>query len=221
MTVSIVTGANRGIGLELVKALCKRGGTVVAACRTTSPELARTTAEVVTEVDVATPEGIARLKNAIGERPIDLLINNAGILLWGKPLGELDGDEIRKQFEVNALGPLFVTSALRERFKKGTKLGFITSRMGSIGDNGSGGQYGYRMSKAALNIAAVSIARDLAPLGVSVAVLHPGMVSTEMIGGRGQVEPDVAAQGLLARLDALTPETSGSFWHANGEVLPW
>jgi NAD(P)-dependent dehydrogenase (short-subunit alcohol dehydrogenase family) len=221
MTLSIVTGANRGIGLALVKALCKRGGTVVAACRTTSPELARTSAEVVTEVDVATAEGIARLKNALGERPIDLLVNNAGILLWGKPLGELDADEIRKQFEVNALGPLFVTSALRDRFKKGTKLGFITSRMGSIGDNGSGGQYGYRMSKAALNIAAVSIARDLAPLGVSVAVLHPGMVSTEMIGGRGQVEPDVAAAGLLARLDALTPETSGSFWHANGEALPW
>jgi NAD(P)-dependent dehydrogenase (short-subunit alcohol dehydrogenase family) len=221
MTLSIVTGANRGIGLALVKALCKRGDTVVAACRTTSPELARTSAEVVTEVDVATPEGIARLKNAVGERSIDLLINNAGILLWGKPLGELDADEIRKQFEVNALGPLFVTGALQGRFKKGTKLGFITSRMGSIGDNGSGGQYGYRMSKAALNIAAVSIARDLAPLGVSVAVLHPGMVSTEMIGGRGQVEPDVAAEGLLARLDALTPETSGRFWHANGEVLPW
>jgi NAD(P)-dependent dehydrogenase (short-subunit alcohol dehydrogenase family) len=184
-------------------------------------ELERTSAEIVTEVDVAMPEGIARLKNAIGERSIDLLINNAGILLWSKSLSELDGDEIRKQFEVNALGPLFVTSALRDRFKKGTKLGFITSRMGSIGDNGSGGHYGYRMSKAALNIAAVSIARDLAPLGVSVAILHPGMVSTDMIGGRGQVEPDVAAQGLLARLDALTPETSGTFWHASGEVLPW
>lgn len=221
MTLSIVTGANRGIGLGLVKALRARGDKVLAACRTTSPELERTGAEVVTEVDVAVPEGIARLKNAVGDRSIALLINNAGILLDSARLGALDAAEIRKQFEVNALGPLLSTSALCERFRKGTKLGFITSRMGSIGDNGSGGYYGYRMSKAALNIAAVSIARDLAPRGVSVAVLHPGMVSTDMIGGRGQVGPDEAAAGLLARLDELTPETSGTFWHAKGEVLPW
>jgi len=93
--------------------------------------------------------------------------------------------------------------------------------MGSVGDNGSGGHYGYRMSKAAMNIAAVSVARDLAPRGVAVAVLHPGMVSTDMIGGRGQISPEAAAQGLLARIDELTLENSGSFWHQNGEILPW
>lgn len=207
--------------MGLVKALRARGDKVLAACRTTSPELERTGAEVVTEVDVAVPEGIARLKNAVGDRSIALLINNAGILLESARLGALDAAELQKQFEVNALGPLLLTSALCERFRKGTKLGFITSRMGSIGDNGSGGYYGYRMSKAALNIAAVSIARDLASRGVSVAVLHPGMVSTDMIGGRGQVGPDEAAAGLLARLDELTPETSGTFWHAKGDVLPW
>ncbi|HSC88132.1 MAG TPA: SDR family NAD(P)-dependent oxidoreductase, partial [Polyangiaceae bacterium] len=95
------------------------------------------------------------------------------------------------------------------------------SRMGSIADNGSGGHYGYRMSKAALNAAGMSLTRDLAQLGVAVAILHPGMVSTEMIGGRGQVSPAEAARGLLARIDGLTMENSGTFWHANGEVLPW
>jgi NAD(P)-dependent dehydrogenase (short-subunit alcohol dehydrogenase family) len=93
--------------------------------------------------------------------------------------------------------------------------------MGSIGDNTSGSHYGYRMSKAALNIAGVSLAKDLAPRGVAVAILHPGMVKTDMIAGHGQVEPLDAARGLVARLDALTLETSGGFWHANGERLPW
>jgi NAD(P)-dependent dehydrogenase (short-subunit alcohol dehydrogenase family) len=93
--------------------------------------------------------------------------------------------------------------------------------MGSIDDNSSGGGYGYRMSKAALNMAGKSLAVDLKGAGIAVAILHPGMVRTEMIGGRGQVEPSEAARGLLARIDEVTLETSGGFWHANGERLPW
>ena len=92
---------------------------------------------------------------------------------------------------------------------------------GSIDDNSSGGYYGYRMSKAALNMAAKSLAVDLKPAGVAVAILHPGMVKTDMVAGHGQVEPDDAARGLLARLDELTLESSGGFWHANGQRLPW
>jgi NAD(P)-dependent dehydrogenase (short-subunit alcohol dehydrogenase family) len=93
--------------------------------------------------------------------------------------------------------------------------------MGSIDDNSSGGFYGYRMSKAALNMAGKSLAEDLKGQGVAVAILHPGMVKTDMVGDHGQVEPEQAAQGLLARIDALTLATSGGFWHANGERLPW
>ena len=93
--------------------------------------------------------------------------------------------------------------------------------MGSIGDNGSGGYYGYRMSKAALNAASVSLAKDLAPRGIAVAILHPGMVKTEMTAGHGQIEPEDAVRGLLARLDELTVATSGRFLHQNGQELPW
>jgi NAD(P)-dependent dehydrogenase (short-subunit alcohol dehydrogenase family) len=111
MAFSIVTGANRGIGLSLVAALGKRGHTVLAACRKSSPELARLGAEVVEGVDVATERGIAALVGAVRERSIDLLVNNAGILVWGDRLGQLNVSGIREQFEVNALAPLLVTDA--------------------------------------------------------------------------------------------------------------
>jgi NAD(P)-dependent dehydrogenase (short-subunit alcohol dehydrogenase family) len=221
MPLSLVTGANRGIGLALVAALKKRGHTVLAACRKSSAELARLGAEVVEGVDVSTDRGIATLVAAVGTRSIDLLINNAGILVWGDRPGQLNVPGIRQQFEVNALAPLLVTDALRARLPRGAKVAFITSRMGSIDDNSSGGAYGYRMSKAALNMAGKSLAVDLRGQGVAVAILHPGMVSTDMLGGRGEVEPDDSARGLLERIDALTLETSGGFWHANGQRLPW
>jgi NAD(P)-dependent dehydrogenase (short-subunit alcohol dehydrogenase family) len=221
MTLSVVTGANRGIGLALCAELVKRGHHVVAACRSSSPELAKLGVEVVEGVDVATDAGIAALVKAVGDRSIDLLVNNAGILVWGDQLGALNVEGIRKQFEVNALAPLRLTDALRDRLPKGAKVALITSRMGSIDDNTSGARYGYRMSKAALNMAGKSLGVDLKPRGVAVAILHPGMVKTDMIGGNGQVEPADAAKGLLARIDDLTLATSGGFWHMNGERLPW
>jgi NAD(P)-dependent dehydrogenase (short-subunit alcohol dehydrogenase family) len=222
MAFSIVTGANRGIGLALAAELKHRGHTVLAACRTSSPELAKIGAEVVEGVDVSTDRGIATLVAAVGERSINLLVNNAGVLVWGDRLGALNVDGIRKQFEVNALGPLLLTDALRDRLAPGAKVALITSRMGSIDDNTSGGGYGYRMSKAALNMAGKSLAVDLRGRGVAVAILHPGMVKTDMTGGHGgDVEPADAAAGLLARVDALTLETTGGFWHAKGQRLPW
>jgi NAD(P)-dependent dehydrogenase (short-subunit alcohol dehydrogenase family) len=221
MPFSIVTGANRGIGLALTVELKKRGHTVLAACRKSSPELDALGVEVLAGVEVSDNSGIERLRKAVGDRRIDLLVNNAGILVWGDHLGELDVAGIRRQFEVNALAPLLITDALKDRLGKGSKVGLVTSRMGSIDDNTSGGGYGYRMSKAALNMAGKSLAVDLKSAGVAVAILHPGMVKTDMIRGHGQVEPEDAARGLLARLDELTLETSGTFWHANGERLPW
>ncbi len=221
MTLAIVTGANRGIGFSLTRLLSERGMTVLAACRKPSPALSALGVEVADGVDVTDPAGVAKLVAAVGDRQVDLLINNAGILVWGDTLDDLNVDGIRKQFEVNALAPLLVTAALKDKFAPDAKVGLITSRMGSIDDNGSGGAYGYRMSKAALNMAGKSIAVDLKPAGVAVAILHPGMVKTDMVGSHGQVEPEDAARGLLARMDELTLETSGSFWHANGERLPW
>lgn len=222
MSISIVTGANRGIGLALVAELRQQGKSVLAACRKSSAELNALGAEVVEGVDVSTDDGLATLVAAVGKRPIDLLINNAGILIFGDRIGELNVEGIRKQFEVNALAPLRLTDALRDRLVTGAKVALITSRMGSIDDNSSGGAYGYRMSKAALNMAGKSLAVDLKGRGVSVVILHPGMVKTDMIGGHGgQVEPAEAARGLLERIDWVTLETSGTFWHANGQRLPW
>jgi NAD(P)-dependent dehydrogenase (short-subunit alcohol dehydrogenase family) len=221
MTIAVVTGTNRGIGLALVQELTKRGVHVVAACRSASDALQKTGAEVVPGVDVSSDEGIDNLKAKVGERSIDLLIHNAGILRWHESLEGVKREGMMEQFSVNAVAPVLLTQALLPRLRAGSKVAVITSRMGSIGDNTSGGHYGYRMSKAALNIAGMSLARDLKPLNVAVAILHPGMVSTDMIGGRGQIEPSEAALGLLARIDALTMNTSGTFWHQNGEVLPW
>jgi NAD(P)-dependent dehydrogenase (short-subunit alcohol dehydrogenase family) len=155
--------------------------------------------------------------------PLDLVIHNAGVLSE-ESIHSLDDDavaRIRQQFEVNALAPLRLPALLVPQFAKGVKLVLITSRMGSMADNTSGGYYGYRMSKAALNAAGRSLAHDLAPRGVAVVMLHPGFVQTPMTGGRGDVDPVTAARGLIARIDELTPENSGRFLHANGSSLPW
>jgi NAD(P)-dependent dehydrogenase (short-subunit alcohol dehydrogenase family) len=132
-----------------------------------------------------------------------------------------DLDAVRAQFELNAIAPLFLTRALASRLHPGSKVALITSRMGSIGDNTSGRYYGYRMSKAALNAAGVSLAHDLKPRGVAVVILHPGSVRTEMTRGQGMIEPDESVRGLLQRIDELELETTGRFLHQNGEILPW
>jgi NAD(P)-dependent dehydrogenase (short-subunit alcohol dehydrogenase family) len=221
MALALVTGANRGIGLALVELLRQRELDVIGVCRQSSPELARLGAEVLDAVDVTDERGIERVVRAVGGREIQLLVNNAGIMRFPETLDQIDPVSIRLQFEVNALAPLRITAALRGRLARGSKVGLVTSRMGSIDDNGSGGAYGYRMSKAALNMAGKSLAVDLKPAGVAVAILHPGMVRTRMTGSHGQLEPLDAARGLLARLDELTLETTGGFWHANGQRLPW
>ena len=221
MPFSIVTGANRGIGLALAAGLAARGHKVLATCRTSSPALDALGVEVLRDVDVSMDSGIAALVKAVGTRAVDWLVNNAGIYVQGDRLGELNVEGLRKQFEVNALAPLRVTDALRDRLGPGAKVALVTSRMGSIDDNTSGGAYGYRMSKAALNMAGKSLAVDLKGRGVAVAILHPGMVKTDMIGRYGQVEPEDAARDLIARIEGLTLETTGTFWHAKGQILAW
>ena len=226
MAKALVTGANRGIGLELCRQLAERGSEVIAACRESSPELDKLAKasngkiRVETGVEVTSDESVKKLAGKV-EGQLDTLILNAGILLMRGTVEDPDFDGIKKQLEVNALGPLRVASALVRNLGKGSKIAVITSRMGSIADNGSGGMYGYRMSKAAVNMAAVSLANDLKSRGVAVVILHPGMVKTDMTAGHGQVEPADAVRGLLARIDALKMETTGTFWHANGEHLPW
>jgi NAD(P)-dependent dehydrogenase (short-subunit alcohol dehydrogenase family) len=220
MGTALVTGANRGIGVELVKQLRDRGDSVVAACRKASPELKALGVRVEANVDVTSDTAVRALADALSRTPIDLLVHNAGILSR-EHFDALDFDSMRRQFEVNALGPLRVTAALIGNMARGAKIAILTSRMGSIADNTSGGYYGYRMSKTAVNMAGASLARDLKPRGIAVALIHPGFVRTEMTGRQGTIDAKDAARDVLARIDALTLDTSGTLWHASGERLPW
>lgn len=216
----VITGANRGIGLELARLYQTQGWQVVGICRHSSPALDDLGVKVVSGIDVAEEDAGQQVSVALANQSVDLLINNAGILMDEK-LGSLDFDTINAQFQVNTLGPLRITEALLDNLQEGAKVALISSRMGSIADNTSGGRYGYRMSKAALNAAGMSLAHDLKSQGIAVAIFHPGFVSTDMVGGRGEIEPEVAASRLAQRIHELSLETSGTFWHSNGEVLPW
>jgi NAD(P)-dependent dehydrogenase (short-subunit alcohol dehydrogenase family) len=220
MALVVVSGANRGIGLELCKQLKTRKNEVIALCRKSSKELKSLNIEIVEGIDIRDNDAYLKVVKALDGRTIDLLINNAGILSR-ESIDDMDYERIRKQFEVNAIGPLRLSLGLLSGFSNPAKLVVITSRMGSIGDNSSGGRYGYRMSKAAVNMAFVSLAQDLRGRGISVAVLHPGFVRTDMTGHQGFIDPPEAASGLIARIDELNLENTGSFWHENGEELPW
>ena len=219
MATALVTGANRGIGLELCRQLAARGDKVIAVCRRASDDLRALGVTVHEGVDVTDDASVMKLANDLAGTRIDVLINNAGVLSR-QSLDNLDFDEMRRQYEINALGPLRVTAAFLPLMHEGAKIGIVTSRMGSLADNDSGSHYGYRMSKAAVSMAGVSLARDLQARGIAVAILHPGMVATEMTGRQG-IDPADAARGLIARIDELTLETTGRFRHANGEALPW
>jgi len=219
MALYLITGANRGIGLEMCRQLDERGDEVIAACRCSSPALDAIGVRVETGLDVAHDDSVNLLADRLADVEIDVLVNNAGIL-QNVSFDDLDLESVRRQFDVNALGPLRVTRALRDHLGHGSKVAILTSLMGSLTDNTSGGHYGYRMSKAAVSMAGVSLAHDLRPRGIALAILHPGMVSTDMTGHQG-VPVDQSVRGLLDRIDGLTLDNSGTFWHSDGRVLPW
>jgi NAD(P)-dependent dehydrogenase (short-subunit alcohol dehydrogenase family) len=223
MATALVTGANRGIGLALVQRLLARGDRVIGVCRHSSRELGASGARVESGVDVTEARALEALATRLDGERIDAVWLNAGILGRDR-LGALDAaalDGVREQFEVNALGPLRVAQALLPNLGSGTKVAIITSRMGSVADNDSGGYYGYRASKAAVNAIGKSLAIDLKPRGVAVFLMHPGYVSTDMVGGQGDISPAQAAERLVAKVDALTLDDTGTFWHSNGSALPW
>ncbi len=216
----VITGANRGIGLALAKYYKNTENNVYAACRKSSRELDDLGVNVISGIDVSREEDIKQLVTHLRDLPIDIVINNAGI--YGKEhLGTINYDKLRELYEVNAIAPLRLTEALYDNMGTGTKIALITSRMGSIADNTSGSGYDYRMSKAALNAAGKSLAVDYQEDGISVAILHPGFVQTDMVGGNGDISADVAAERLAQRIAELNASNSGTFWHSNGEVLPW
>ncbi len=219
MATVLVTGANRGIGLQLCMQFTARGDDVIAVCRETTDELSALGVRIIDGIDVGSGAAVETLRQELSGQALDILVNNAGILLRDS-FGDIDYDEMAEQYRINTLGPLRVTEALAENLHEGSKVAIVSSRVGSIEDNGSGGNYGYRASKAAVNMIGTNLRHELLPRGIAVAILHPGLVATDMTGGSG-IPPADSARGLIERIDELTLENTGGFWHAEGYTLPW
>jgi NAD(P)-dependent dehydrogenase (short-subunit alcohol dehydrogenase family) len=224
MATAVIVGADRGIGAALVEVYRQRGDDVVAVCLGDGDAWTGTGVRVVGRVDVTVTSAVEKLAGELGATPIDVLVHVAGVGAldrWQK----FDFERMLEHYDLNALGPLRVVSTLADRLVKGGKVGIVTSRMGSIGDNGSGRMYSYRMSKAAANMLGVNLHHELKPKGVHVMLLHPGTVATEMTRGAPGwdrlTKPAEAAAGLAAQLDALGPDTPIEFRHADGTLLPW
>ena len=217
--VALVTGAGRGIGLELCRQLQKQGQNVIAVTNGDGAAPRELGVEVVAGIDLTEDQGRRSVLEALRDRKVGLLVNSAGIV-EPNDLAGLDEASVMKQFQINALAPILLARELLPHLYMGTKLVFLTSRMGSIGDNTSGGHYGYRASKAALNVMLKSLSVDLKPLEVCVGIIHPGLVQTRMTGFTGR-SAEVAVQEILQRISELDLEKSGIFFHADGSVLPW
>lgn len=223
--ICVITGADKGIGKSIAELLNKRGDHVIAACLFDGKGLSEGI-EVVPNIDVTKDESAARLAKKIKDDglKIDFLVNNAGVMGLDE-LGIIDYDDVRRQFEINTIGPLRITEALAPLLSENAKVSITTSRVGSLTDNGSGQMYAYRISKAAANMVGLNLHHDLSKRGISVLCNHPGMVATDLTkdypGDYNYIQPAVAAAGIIKNMDALTIETSGSFQHSNGEFLPW
>ena len=226
----LVTAGNRGIGLEYVTQLLERGDRVTTTAR--EPDEADALHELLDEypdrselyrLDVTDPDSVAHLERELAGETVDVLINNAGRLTRGGGPDDFDFQEIRGDFEVNAIGPLRVVEAVLPALRRAdeAKIVNMTSKMGSIADNGSGGSYAYRMSKAALNMATVSLARDLSEEGIIAFVIHPGWVKTRMGGSNALITTERSVTNMLEVIDGATLEDSGEFHEWNGNEIPW
>ncbi len=226
----VITGANRGIGLEFVSQLLERGDDVVATAR--HPEEAdelQALAESydgqlrIETLDVTHQDTIDALASSLEGHPVDVLINNGATMIGAGGIGNLNEDAIMTSIDVNTLGPLRVTQALLDSLDMADdpKVVNVTSKMGSITDNGSGGSYAYRISKTALNMATRSMAIDLKPRGIIAFVIHPGWVQTRMGGPNALIDTETSVSEMLQRIDEADADTSGSFQEWNGDEIPW
>lgn len=223
MTNVVIVGADRGIGAAMANVYHQRGDVVTAVCLHGGTELLEDI-RVVPDIDVTDDDSVQRLAVALVDQPIDVLVHVAGRGSFDK-WGEFNYPQLLADYDLNALGPLRTICALEANLQPGGKIGIVTSRMGSIGDNGSGRMYGYRMSKAAANMLGVNLYHQFEPRRVRVMLLHPGTVATAMTKGAPNwneyTKPAEAAAGLVARMDLLGPDTPPEFRHADGTLLPW
>ncbi len=226
----VISGANRGIGLEFVRQLLVRGDSVDAGVR--APAEARLLQGIAREVegrlrilplDVQDPLSIQAFAAVVSESPVDVLINNAGVSGKWQGLAELDIEDVARTIAINALGPLRLTGALMPALLKSAtrKVVHISSRMGSLAENAEGGAYAYRLSKASLNMGMRSIANDYRSQGHITGALNPGWVKTDMGGPDAPLRADESVRGMLQVIDRLSPEQSGQFLDFQGKDIPW
>jgi NAD(P)-dependent dehydrogenase (short-subunit alcohol dehydrogenase family) len=230
MTTVLVTGANRGIGLEFVRQYAADAADVIACCRepAAASELKALAGASggkvrVMKLDVASEGDIAALKTALAGQPIDILINNAGISgPRRQSADDIDLEGWLETFRVNTVAPVAVSQALHGNLRAGKekKLAAITSQLGSTANNG-GQRYAYRSSKAALNNAMRGLSQDWARDGIAVGIYHPGWVRTDMGGASAPVTPEASVRGLRQRIADLSPATSGAYVDYAGAALPW
>lgn len=227
MPVALITGANRGLGLEFVRQYADDGWHVIACCRTpeAATELNALDGDIeVRALDVVDFSAIDALASDLQGTAIDVLVANAG--MYGKKGASLRGvdyDEWMDVFRTNTQAPLKIVEAFCSHVaaSEGKRLVALTSKMGSISDNDSGGSYVYRSSKAALNAVMKSAAIDLSARGVLSCVLHPGWVRTDMGGPQGLIDAPASVSGMRAVIQGLTNETSGGFFDYSGKEIPW
>ena len=231
MNTVLVTGANRGLGLEFARQYAADGWRVHAACR--APNDAKDLQKAAAgsggrvhllALDVTDTTSVRSAAGALGGEAIDVLVNNAGV---GGPrnerLGRLDYAAWERVLDVNTLGPMRVIEAFVDNVAKSRekKIVTITSGMGSIADNTSGGAYAYRTSKAAVNMVVKSLSLDLAPRGIVCVVMNPGWVRTDMGGPRGTLSPQDSIRAMRGVIAALKPGDTGKFFNYNGKSYPW
>ena len=224
MSVVFVTGCDKGIGRAMALQLHERGDTVIAACLGDSEELRSKGIQVEPNIDVCDDGAVKAMAKRLKDTgtKIDALIHVSGVLGVDK-FGEIDYDDVRRQFEINTIGPLRVVESLADCLDEGSRVGIVTSRVGSLADNGSGGLYAYRVSKCAANMVGVNLYHDLKGRGVAVVLLHPGMVNTDLTRGFDGdfIEPEESAAGLIKIVDNAKIGDGPEFRHTNGELLPW
>ena len=226
----LITGANRGIGLELTRQFADDGWAVLACCRNPADasdlqQLCERYPSIETlTLDVTDYAQMQSLAAQLQDRPIDILLSNAGIYgPRGANFGDVDAAAWREVLEVNTIAPLMLAQAFVEQVAASRQklIAVISSKMGSIADNGSGGSYIYRTSKTAVNQVVKSLANDLAGQGISAISLHPGWVQTDMGGANAEINTATSAAGLKAVLQAAGTEQSGQFFEYNGDAIPW
>ncbi|WP_269625230.1 SDR family oxidoreductase [Prochlorococcus marinus] len=220
MTNYLITGSNRGLGLEFCRQLNSERNKIVAICRSTSSELADLGVQVESGIDLTTYESIYKLRNKLSDFKIDIMIHNAG-LLERDSFPNINKESVLRQFNINAISPLILTKVFLKNLSNTGKIILISSRMGSIADNSHSDFYGYRMSKSALCMAGKSLSIDLRARGIAVALLHPGMVNTQNRSIPKALTPELSVRELIKKINLLNLEDTGKFWHVNGEIISW